>query len=157
MSKLIKSAGVILVLDKSKIKLLKEKNNRIKRKKRKFNKRYLFLLIKQKNGEHWGYPKGHIESHEKPINAAVREVYEEVGINVNKLLDFKIKSKYKVNFIDKEVIYFLSILKDKDYKIQKEEIIKAYWLSFKKAKKKITYKNDKKILKEVKVFLKKKK
>ena len=50
------------------------------------------LLVKNKKGDStedrspwWGYPKGHLEEGEKPVDAAVREVFEETG--------FKVKAK----------------------------------------------------------------
>ena len=47
------------------------------------------LLVKNKKGDSsedglpwWGYPKGHLEEGEKPVDAAVREVFEETGFEV---------------------------------------------------------------------------
>ncbi len=39
------------------------------------------VLRKNQNG-HWLFPKGHIEEGERPEDAAVREVNEELGLNV---------------------------------------------------------------------------
>ena len=47
------------------------------------------LLVKNRGSESsedrlpwWGYPKGHLEEGENPVDAAVREVFEETGFEV---------------------------------------------------------------------------
>jgi 8-oxo-dGTP pyrophosphatase MutT (NUDIX family) len=45
-----------------------------------------FLLVRAKqNPEHWIFPKGHIEAHESPEEAAAREVEEEAGVQASVL------------------------------------------------------------------------
>lgn len=44
------------------------------------------LLIHHKKSGRWQQPGGHIESFENPIEAAVREVAEETGLNIDFLL-----------------------------------------------------------------------
>jgi 8-oxo-dGTP pyrophosphatase MutT (NUDIX family) len=40
-----------------------------------------FLLLRSRfNGQHWSFPKGHIDKDESPLKAAVRELQEETGI-----------------------------------------------------------------------------
>ncbi|HBB03954.1 TPA: hypothetical protein DCZ39_03570 [Patescibacteria group bacterium] len=36
-----------------------------------------FLIIQQKQGSHWFFPKGHIEDNESEEQTALREIYEE--------------------------------------------------------------------------------
>ena len=43
------------------------------------NNHYQFLLI-QHQGGHWGFPKGHAEAGESPVQSACREFEEETGI-----------------------------------------------------------------------------
>lgn len=43
------------------------------------------LLIKHKKNRKWTQPGGHIEDHETPEEAALREVYEETGLRVRLL------------------------------------------------------------------------
>ena len=45
-----------------------------------------FLLIRDPY-ENWGLPKGHLEGGETPVEAAVREVMEETGLNELRVID----------------------------------------------------------------------
>ena len=40
------------------------------------------LLIRHKNGGHWGFPKGHVEDRETEEETARREIWEETGLEV---------------------------------------------------------------------------
>ena len=41
------------------------------------------LLIKNRYGGHWSFPKGHVEGQETEIQTALREVKEETGLDIN--------------------------------------------------------------------------
>ena len=53
------------------------------------------LLVYEKNRNFWGFPKGHMEKGENEIETALREVKEEVGLDVE--------------IIDKERRYILKL------------------------------------------------
>ena len=63
------------------------------------------LLVKNKKGDSsndkqpwWGYPKGHLEEGEKPVDAAVREVLEETGFEVKAKRNKPIaESRYEIS------------------------------------------------------------
>jgi tRNA nucleotidyltransferase (CCA-adding enzyme) len=38
------------------------------------------ILLVQEYGQYWGFPRGHIKQNESPIDAAMREIYEEAGV-----------------------------------------------------------------------------
>src|SRR5260221_4761568 len=44
------------------------------------------LLVRHKSG-HWTLPKGHPELNETPLECAKRELFEETGLTVQKLLN----------------------------------------------------------------------
>ena len=44
-----------------------------------------FLLVQHQAG-HWGFPKGHLEPGETPVQAAGRELAEETGLRRVKLV-----------------------------------------------------------------------
>lgn len=39
------------------------------------------LLVQSFHGKYWGFPKGKVNQSERPVDCAVREVYEEVGFD----------------------------------------------------------------------------
>ena len=51
-----------------------------------------FLLVKNKNGKHWGFPKGHIEVGETEEQTAKREIKEETNLDVKILHGFRKKA-----------------------------------------------------------------
>lgn len=112
-----------------------------------------YLLLKYLGG-HWGFPKGHIEIHENPIKAALREIKEETNLDVKLIKGFERKIvyhfKHKGEFIIKDVIFFLVKSDTKKVKIS-DEHRKYIWLPYDKAYKIITY--EKEILKDAENFL----
>ncbi len=44
------------------------------------------LLIQNRRGSHWSFPKGHAEGDETPFQAANREFQEETGLTIVELL-----------------------------------------------------------------------
>ena len=49
---------------------------------RKKQDRLELLLIRHKNGGHWSFPKGHVETGETEPQTALREIKEETGLDV---------------------------------------------------------------------------
>jgi bis(5'-nucleosidyl)-tetraphosphatase len=113
-----------------------------------------FLIIKHKNGEHWGFPKGHVEQGESEEETAIREVYEETGIKIEITTGFTHRMKYspKVGTV-KEVVYFIGASKDKDVKCQESEIEDFKWLKLRDAVDSVTHENSRKLLREVYFFI----
>lgn len=56
--------------------------------------RSAFLVVKNKNGRHWGFPKGHMEYGESERQTALREVLEETGLKVEILPGFRETCEY---------------------------------------------------------------
>ena len=117
-----------------------------------------FLLVKQYQG-HWGFPKGHIEKGEKLIETALRELKEETGIKKINLLRKKIlfRDNYSFNSTNAKIIkivdYFIAESLVNKVKIDNDEIINFKWLTFDKAYDRITFKESKKILKQVNKYI----
>lgn len=115
-----------------------------------------YLLIRNKRSAHWGFPKGHIEPDETPKQTAIREVYEETGIMVDLLPNFKEISKFTIQGkIEKDVIIFLAKTDKTDCTMQQEEIDEIGWFDFDNALNTLTYDNDKRILYSAQRYLNK--
>ena len=48
-----------------------------------------FLTISHRSDGHWGFPKGHVEKGESEEETAIREIYEETGLQVNLIDGFR--------------------------------------------------------------------
>lgn len=121
-----------------------------------FNDKFEFLLIKNVKG-HWDFPKGHIEKGESSEEAAIREVKEETGLDIEKINGFKTQIKYVYNIsekpIVKKVVLFLGKANNKNVKLRKEEHSEYRWSPIDKAIKLLTYPNQKKALKRAYEFI----
>ncbi len=113
-----------------------------------------FLLIKNRHSACWGFPKGHIEDGETPKQTACREVSEETGLDVELLPDFEAVSTYVLtNGVEKQVNLFLAKTSQATPTIQKSEISDYAWLKYEKAKSRLRFENDRRILKKAYDFL----
>jgi dTDP-4-dehydrorhamnose reductase len=113
------------------------------------------LLIKNKKSGMWGFPKGHVEDKETLIETAIREVKEEIGLEINSL---KMKPSFESNYIDdngnnKKVIYFIRKIKKTVPKLNDE--IDAYmWADLEKSYEILKFPELKEIVKKIKPLLK---
>ena len=91
-------------------------------------------LVEQMLGGHWGVPKGHVEENEKEEETALREIKEEVGLDVIIDSGFRTVETYspKDGFI-KDVVYFVAYSKSMDATMQAEEVRDIKWVKIKEA------------------------
>lgn len=115
-----------------------------------------YLLLHYIEG-HWGLPKGHVEVGETDMQACIRELKEETGIDgFEKISGFEKTINYTLvrDGIPrgKDVIFFLG-------KTDIEKIVLSHehqdyrWASVEEALKQITYDNAKRVLKSAEEFL----
>lgn len=113
-----------------------------------------FLLIKNMamrdpSQSYWGFPKGHLDKSESSKEAAIREVKEEVGLEVE-VVDKIGQSSYMFQAngekIFKIVTMFLMKAKKEELTIQDLEIQEAKWVDSKEALNILSFPNDKKLL-----------
>ena len=107
------------------------------------------LLILQKNGDFWGFPKGHLEENETEIEAAKREVLEETGIEV--IIDEN--KRYETNYIirneiDKTSVFYVAKPKSGTLKKQECEVEDIGWFGYEEALEKLSFDNYKEVLKK---------
>ena len=106
------------------------------------------LLVYEKNRNFWGFPKGHVEQNETEIETAIREVKEEVGLDIDILKEKRYEFKYNIGKdIEKTCVLFISFPKTFIIKKQESEIELSKWFTFDEALKTLTYDNQKEILK----------
>lgn len=105
------------------------------------------LLIKNRYGGHWSFPKGHVEGTETEMQTALREVKEETGLDISIQDGFRQAVEYfpKPN-VRKQVVYFLGEAQSVEFKMQEEEISRIIWTDIRKAYHMVTFKNDKNLI-----------
>jgi bis(5'-nucleosidyl)-tetraphosphatase len=108
---------------------------------------YKVLVLLHQNGLFWGFPKGHREEGEEPIDTAIRELYEETQLKVINLIDkdplVERYTFYKQGIqVHKKVLFFLAFVEGKveidgveikDYRLCKIEAAKQL-LTYREAK-----------------------
>lgn len=119
------------------------------------NKRISFLIVKQKTGN-FGFPKGHVEEGETEIETATREIKEETNIDVIIDPNFRMMSTYSpAKGVLKDVIFFIATPTSEDVVAQPEEIELAIWCDYYKARKTVSFKQNKVILKNAFYYIRK--
>jgi 8-oxo-dGTP pyrophosphatase MutT (NUDIX family) len=118
------------------------------------------LIARRQDGQRiWGLPKGHVEAGEDPRDAAVREVREETGL-VGKPLTklgaisywFAVKRE-RVRYFKRVHFYLLTYLEGST-RAHDHEVEHAAWLPLSKAIARISYENERKILRKAQQYLK---
>lgn len=105
-----------------------------------------FLIIKQTLG-HFSFPKGHVENYESEEETAIREVKEEVNLDIKLDTNFREVNTYSPqNGVVKDVIFFLGEVVSGEIFPQEEEVEEIFWLKYNDAKDILTYQSDAKIL-----------
>lgn len=114
-----------------------------------------YLLIKDFN-HNWGFPKGHLENGETEVEAAIREIKEEVGIDVIINTDFKEELNYIMpNGIAKRSIYFVGTYQNQEIHKQLEEVEETSLVNYNEAIQLITFTNMKELFIKASNFINK--
>ena len=114
---------------------------------RKTGRGLLYLLVKNRNGRHWGFPKGHVEQGESEQQTAVREVLEETGLHITVLDGFRETCEYRpFGKIKKQVVFFAARSEGARVTIQRTEIDHYIWASYSDAVQLFRYDNDLRVL-----------
>ncbi len=115
-----------------------------------------FLLVKNKRGGNWGFPKGHIEIGENEFDTAKREVKEETGLDILPLEGFRVISEYHPRGrIYKQVVFFLAEMPDSGEVVpQQSEIDRYIWADYGLAMRTFRFNNDRSVLTQAKNWLK---
>lgn len=110
------------------------------------------FLIQHRGSRYWGFPKGHGESNETPLQAATRELKEETHLDCVRLFQedplqeqywFQVEGKR----VFKKVKYFIAEVAG-TIKLQEAEINAGLWVPLSQAMEKLTHAEGKAILAE---------
>src|SRR3989344_6198762 len=107
--------------------------------------------MKDKLKYYWGFPKGHLNPGESSKDAALREIKEETNLDteiIAKIGDSKYVFTVNDEKIFKVVTIFLMKHLNGEIKIQESELLGAAWFSPEEALKKLSFTNDKTLLKK---------
>jgi len=115
----------------------------------------IYYLLIQDFHNNWGFPKGHLENKETLVQAAIREIKEEVGINITLDPSFMDECNYKMNNgIDKRSVYFLGYYENQEVIKQVEEVQSTKLLNYEDTLKQLTFNNMKQVLIKANTYLK---
>lgn len=125
-----------------------------------------YLILKRKlHWKGWEFPKGGVKTFELRKNAVKRELEEETGLKPLKIIAFKERGSYRYNktHLDRRGItgqdyklYSAEVKYSRKIKLDKTEHSSFEWKNFEGAIKKLTWSNQKRCLKIVDRFLKRK-
>lgn len=112
-----------------------------------------FLLIQHRAG-HWGFPKGHAEMGETPLQTACREFEEETGIQDYQVIDQPpLTETYQIvkpkQLITKTVTYFVALVQSMQVTPQATEILDYRWLPYAAALDQLGFEQSRQILSQV--------
>ncbi len=117
-----------------------------------------YLFLRRKEG-FLDFPKGHIEEGEDELLAAKRETFEECGLNVEPVNGFREEMHYSYSGrgyeINKTVTMFLGKSgEDAEPRISHEHV-GLVWLNYEAALNKVTFRNQKDLLRNAETFIRK--
>lgn len=117
-----------------------------------------YLVLNYPAG-HWDFPKGAVEKGETEVQAAIREIREETGIEVTSFMNgFRRKIEYryrKANQLShKQVVFFLARSQTREVRLSYEHA-KYEWLTWEQAQSRLTFANARNVLRDADLFLSK--
>ena len=113
----------------------------------------LYLIEHMKNG-HYFFCKGHVEPGETEEQTALREIWEETGLNVELNTAFREELSYSpFPGCVKDVVFFIARSSSMNATLQPEEVKAIHWLPFPEAMEILTHKNAKAVLQKAEQFL----
>ena len=116
-----------------------------------------YVIVQSLEG-YYGFPKGHCEADETDEETALREVWEETGLRVHILPNFRSVDEHPIPQkpgVIKRIVYFLAEYADQKISYQKEELMNAQLMTFEQAMNAFQWESSKIILSEANDYLSK--
>ncbi|WP_322173516.1 bis(5'-nucleosyl)-tetraphosphatase [Acutalibacter caecimuris] len=105
------------------------------------------LVIRHRNGGHWGFPKGHVEGNETEEETAKREIREETGMKARIDTGFRKVITYSPKpQVMKDVVFFAASLNGGNLERQEAEVEEARWATLGEALELLTYETERAVL-----------
>ena len=112
-------------------------------------------LIEHMIGGHYAMCKGHVENDESEEETAIREIREETGLRVRLNTSFRETVSYSpADGHMKDVVYFIGTCDTRETVNQIEEVRDICWLPYEEALQKLTFENDREVLRKAEKWLK---
>jgi 8-oxo-dGTP pyrophosphatase MutT (NUDIX family) len=113
-----------------------------------------------RSDEYWTFAKGTPEEGETPLETAIRETKEEVGIEFNSVIEepsftthpYILHNEDGIE-IHKLVTYYIGFARTRQFTVEEKEIVKARWCTFEEARDLITYDFTRVIIDKVDTYL----
>ena len=116
----------------------------------------IHYLISLDFHNNWGFPKGHLEAGENNLQAATREIKEEVGIDAIIDTNFEKELIYVMpNGIEKHSIYYIGRFDNQIPSKQLAEVQDIKILPYNEALNTLTFENMRQVLIEANEYIKK--
>jgi 8-oxo-dGTP diphosphatase len=103
------------------------------------------ILVRRTRYNDWALPKGKVEANEQPLQAAIREVREETGCEVE-CQGFAGEIRYEVEGIPKIVLFWQMSLVRQEPLEENDEITEAIWLPIPQAIARMTYESERELV-----------
>jgi bis(5'-nucleosidyl)-tetraphosphatase len=119
--------------------------------------RWEVFLIQHNRSGYWGFPKGHAEANETPIEAAFRELKEETNLEPVQLIQEEPFIEQYTFILDrkrvfKQVSYYIAEVEGK-VALQQKEIHDGKWMPFPDAIAQVTHQEGKALLTQIEKIL----
>ena len=114
-----------------------------------------YVIIESRKGIH-GFPKGHREAGETEEETALREIHEEVGLDVSLIPGFRTEDEHPIPMkpgVIKHITYFLAAYEKQTITPQKKELSAAGLYRFDLAMSLLEFENSRRILREADEYL----
>ena len=114
------------------------------------------VLITRHYEGHWGFPKGRPEKDEQPLDTEKRELHEETGLDIVKLVkpepleEHYTFTKNDITF-DKAVTYYIAEVEGVVI-LQHDEVLESMWVKVEEAEQYVSFPETKKLCAALSMF-----